>query len=101
MPLNPRTFKARYEPVRSVFIDRRFRIPLPLEIDWRIGARVYFSLKQDADGSSGLICTKRPLRVYQGRLLSTRIQRIRFKPRAIVRRKPVRSWPRPPYWSLA
>lgn len=94
MPLNPRTLKARSEPVRLAFIDRRLRIPLPPELDWPIGMRVYFSLKQNADGSFEIVCTKRPLRVYKrGRLLSSRIQRVRFKPRAIVRNKPARNWP--------
>jgi len=88
MPLNPRTLKARSEPVRSALMGRRLRIPLPREIDWRIGARVYFSPKHDAYGSFGVAFTKRPGRVYKGRLLSARIQRDRFRPRAIVRRKP-------------
>lgn len=102
MPLNPRTFKAWYEPDLSVFIDRRFRVPLPRELDGRIGARVYFSLRKDAYGSSEIVCTKCPGRVYQGRLISRRIQRACFKPpRAIVRNKPARNWPRPLHWSLA
>lgn len=89
MPLNQRTLKARSEPTWTVHIDHRSRVPLPPGIDWTVGMRVYFSLKQA--GPPGLVLSQRPAGLHEGRLLSARIQRIRSTQRAPMRRTPSRS----------
>jgi len=93
MPLNQRTLKARSEPTRTVHIDHRSRVPLPPAIDWTVGMRVYFSLKKT--GLPGIVLSQRPAGLYQGRLLSARIQRNHLAPRARCRlgTKPTMSQP--------
>ena len=53
-------------------IDRRQRVALPADMEWRAGMRVYFNLAKDGAIQIG----KAPTRLWQGRLLSSRIQRI-------------------------
>lgn len=53
-------------------IDRRLRVALPPDMPWRVGARVYLCLTKDG----GIHISKAPARLYQGRLLSVRIQRM-------------------------
>ncbi len=60
----PRTYTER--------IDRRLRVALPADMGWRVGMRVYFHLTKDGAIQIG----KSPTRLWQGRLLSARIQRI-------------------------
>lgn len=95
MPLNPRTFKARSTPVRAGRIDRHYRCPLPPEIDWSVGVRVYFSLTKEGsgDGPPGIVVRRKPGPVREGRLLSTRVRRIGFTPRARLRWKPAHAQP--------
>ena len=54
------------------WIDRRLRVALPPDMQWRVGTRVYFCLTKDG----GIQISTVPTRLYQGRLLSSRIQRI-------------------------
>lgn len=53
-------------------IDRRLRVALPPDMPWRVGTRVYFCLTKDG----GIQISTMQARLYQGRLLSARIQRI-------------------------
>ena len=53
-------------------MDRRGRLALPPELPWRVGMRVYVTLTKDGAIQIG----KAPMRLWQGRLLSTRIHRI-------------------------
>ena len=53
-------------------IDRRLRVALPADMPWRVGMRVYFNLAKDGAIEIG----KAPTRLFQGRLLSSRIQRM-------------------------
>jgi len=64
----------RANPSRSYtgWIDRRLRVALPPDMPWRVGARVYLCLTKDG----GIQISKAPVRLYLGRLLSVRIQRM-------------------------
>ncbi len=53
-------------------IDQRGRVALPPEMPWRVGMRVYFTLTKDG----AIQVSKAPTRLYQGRMLSSRIQRM-------------------------
>ena len=53
-------------------IDRRLRVALPPQLQWRVGTRVYFNPTKDG----GIQIGKVPARLYQGRLFSSRIQRM-------------------------
>lgn len=97
MPLNQRTLKARSNPERTVSIDHRWRIPLPPEIDWAVGMRVYFSLKQAAAPS--IVISRRPAGLYRGRMHSGRIRRIPLVRRGRMRRTSSRRPPRRSPWS--
>jgi hypothetical protein len=90
MPLNPQTVKRRSEPSGRACIDSRYRFPLPPEMGWKVGSRVYFSLKGPG---KGLMVSAKPGPLLNGRLISSRIQRVSFTPSAKVRKKPRRSRP--------
>lgn len=90
MPLNPKTVKRRSEPSGQTCIDSRYRFPLPPEMGWKVGSRVYFSLKGPG---KGLRVSIKPGPVLNGRLISSRIQRVGFTPSAKVRKKPRRGRP--------
>ena len=60
----PRTYTER--------IDRRLRVALPADMGWRVGMRVYFHLTKDGAIQIGKV----PTQLWQGRLLSARIQGI-------------------------
>ena len=64
----------RTNPSRTYtgWIDRRLRVALPPDMPWRVGTRVYFFLTKDG----GIQISKAPARLYRGRLLSVRIQRM-------------------------
>ena len=98
MPLNPKTVRARAEPTRSARIDKHYRCPLPREIPWTVGMRVFFSpIKADARGGSpGVVISKKPKGVRKGRLLSARVHRFGRSPLAKMRHKPLRCRPRRP-----
>jgi hypothetical protein len=94
MPLNPTTIKKRSAPVRTVRIDSRHRIPLPPEIDWKAGTRVYFFVASGArrfgratGNACGLVISIKPGPVWQGRLVSARIGRAIFVPLTKVRQR--------------
>ena len=90
MPLNPQTVKGRSEPSGRACIDSRYRFPLPSEMGWKVGSRVYFSLKGPG---KGIMVSAKPGPLLNGRLISSRIQRVGFTPSAKVRKKPRRSRP--------
>ena len=53
-------------------IDQRGRVALPPGLPWRVGMRVYFTLTT----GGAIQVSKAPTRLYQGRMLSSRIQRM-------------------------
>lgn len=94
MPLNPQIVKKRSEPVRMARIDCLYRVPLPSEMGWNVGTRVYFSLARSAsvcDQPPGIVVTNKPKTLWQGRLISGRIRRAGFAPLAKACKKPPRS----------
>ena len=90
MPLNPQTVKRRSEPSGRACIDSRYRFPLPSEMGWKVGSRVYFSRMGP---EKGVMVSIRPGPLLNGRLISSRIQRVGFTPSAKVRKKHRRSRP--------
>ncbi len=64
----------RSQPSRTYTgrLDRRRRVALPPGLPWRVGMRVYLTLTKDGAVQVG----KAPKRLYQGRMLSSRIQRM-------------------------
>jgi len=88
MPLNPQTVKKRSQSRGSVCIDRHYRVPLPLEMGWKVGARVYFSLNEP---DRGLRVSIKPGPLLKGRLFSSRIRRSGLAPLNQARRKAARS----------
>lgn len=66
---NRRTHPSRTYTGR---IDRRRRVALPPGLPWRVGMRVYYTLTKDGAVQVG----KAPKRLYQGRMVSSRIQRM-------------------------
>ena len=89
MPLNPKTVKRRSEPSGRACIDSHYRVPLP-EMGWKVGTRVYFSRMEPG---KGFMVSIKPGPLLNGRLVSSRIQRIGFALSARRRKKPRRSWP--------
>ncbi len=89
MPLNPKTVKRRSKPSGRACIDSRYRFPLP-DMGWKVGTRVYFSRMEP--GKRFMVSIK-PGPLLNGRLVSSRIQRIGFVLSTRVRKKPRRSWP--------
>ena len=87
MPLNPKAVKRRSAPSGRASIDSRYRIPLP-DMGWAVGARVYFSRMEPG---KGFMVSIKPGPLLNGRLISSRIQRIGFALAARVRRNPRRS----------
>lgn len=87
MPLNPQTVMKRSQSWGSVCIDRRHRFPLPSEMEWKVGARVYFSL---TERDRGLRVSIKPGPLLKGRLFSSRIRRSGSAPLNHVRRKAAR-----------
>lgn len=90
MPLNPQTVKRRSEPSGRGCIDSRYRFPLPPEMGWKVGSRVYFSR---IGPGKGFMVSIKPGPLLNGRLISSRIQRVGFTPSAKVRKRPLRSRP--------
>lgn len=88
MPLNPKIVKRRSHKSGRACIDSRYRFPLP-EIGWKVGARVYFSRME---AGKGFMVSIKPGPLLNGRLLSSRIQRIGFTQSAKVHKHPRRSW---------
>ncbi len=85
MPLNPKVVKRRSEPTGTTFIDRHYRFALPEALGWKTGTRVYFSLtKSVGDGSKpkGIVVSKMPGPVWNGRLFSGRVRGKGFAPLA-------------------
>lgn len=87
MPLNPKSVKRRSQFSGQACIDSRYRFPLP-EMGWKVGTRVYFSRLSPGKGFTVRI---KPGPLLQGRLISSRIQRIDFVLSAKVRKKPRRN----------
>lgn len=87
MPLNPQSVKERSQPWGSVCIDRHHRFPMPAEMGWKVGARVYFSLTEP---DRGLRVSIKPGPLLKGRLFSGRIRRSGFAPLSQVRKKAAR-----------
>lgn len=90
MTLNPQTVKRRSEPSGRACIDSHYRFPLPPEMGWKVGSRVYFSRMGP---EKGVMVSIKPGPLLHGRLISSRIQRVGFTPSAKVRKKPRRSRP--------
>lgn len=88
MSLNPKTVKRRSEPSGRTCIDSRYRFPLPPEMGWKVGDRVYFSR---TDAGKAFKVSLKPGPLLNGRLISSRIQRVGFTPSAKVHKKPRRS----------
>lgn len=89
MPLNRKSVERQSAPSGRACIDSRYRFPLP-DMGWKVGARVYFSLMKPG---KGFMVRIKPGPLLNGRLISSRIQRIGFALSARVRRKPRRSLP--------
>lgn len=87
MPLNPKSFQRRSEPSGRACIDRRYRFPLPPEMGWKVGSRVYFSRVGHGEG---FMVSLKPGPLLNGRLISSRIQRVSFTPSVNVRKRPRR-----------
>lgn len=87
MPLNPNTVKRRSKPSELSCIDSRYRFPLPPEMGWKVGSRVYFSRMGPG---KGFIVSIKPGPLLNGRLISSRIQRVSFTPSVKVRKRPRR-----------
>ena len=90
MPLNPKTVKRRSESSGRTYIDSRYRFPLPTEMGWKVGDRVYFSR---VGPGKGFMVGIKPGPLLNGRLISSRIQRIGFALSAKVRNRPRRGRP--------
>ena len=96
MPLNQKAVKRRCEPSGTTVIDRHYRFALPKEMDWKVGTRVYFSLIKSATARGkpkGIVVSKTPGPVWNGRLFSGRVRRNGFAPLA-TGHKPI-GWRRP------
>jgi len=87
MPLNPKIVELRSHKSGRACIDSRYRFPLP-EMGWKVGARVYFSRME---AGKGFMVGIKPGPLLNGRLLSSRIQRIGFTQSAKVHKNPRRS----------
>lgn len=87
MPLNPKSVKRRSQPSGWACINSRYRVPLP-DMGWKVGTRVYFSLMGPG---KGLMVRIKPGPLLNGRLISSRIQRIGLALSARVHKKPRRS----------
>lgn len=59
---------------KSGIIDRKYRFELPSELDVRVGQRLFYSLC--ASGPPGLVISKKPVRLFQNRIISSRVQRL-------------------------
>lgn len=90
MPLNLESVKQRFAPSGRAYIDIRYRFPLPAEMGWKVGSRVYLSRMGP---EKGVMVSLKPGPLLNGRLISSRIQRVGFSPSAKVRKKPRRSRP--------
>lgn len=95
MPLNPYTVKKRSLPERRASLDSRYRVPLPRDMGWKVGSRVYFSLATTASAwgePPGVVITIKPWMSWQGRLASGRIRQNGFAPLIKMRRRPRPNW---------
>lgn len=90
MSLNPNTVKGRSAPSERACIDSRYRFPLPPEMGWKVGSRVYFSRMGPG---KGFMVSIKPGPLLNGRLVSRRIQRVGFTPSVKVRNRPRRGQP--------
>jgi len=63
---------------KSGVIDRKYRFELPSELDVRVGMRLFYSLS--VSGPRGLVISKKPVRLFQNRIISSRVQRLTRSP---------------------